>query len=88
MLSLFLLLITTLCAPGCFSIPLDNGDIRRTLAFTAKINATGFVNLVQADQARAKALRERSLGSHPNNFRRTSSFSINNTVVFFYFSFL
>jgi hypothetical protein len=90
MLFLFSCLFVLLAAgiPGSLGLPQARGEIKPSLSILARINTTGFANLVEADRARAEYLRSGRFAptSEARNFRRTSSFSVQNTGVHYFSS--
>ena len=78
-----LLTVFALFIPGSSAIPQARRDVKQTLAIAARINATGFTNLVLADQARARFLMAGCHHPHHDNHRRSTSFSVTNAVVGF-----
>jgi hypothetical protein len=77
-------LMVALSLTGVSATPLVS-DSKMSLAIATKIKATGSVNIVAADQARAKALKEsglaRAQAKAAGNTKRASSFPVTNSAV-------
>jgi hypothetical protein len=76
--SLVSFLLVALSLSGVQATPLVNSN---KLSFAARVNATGSANIVAADQARAKALKEYGLAKSSGNAKRSSSFPVTNSAV-------
>jgi len=70
---------------GALAVPFIRNVPNASLAIARSINTTGFQNIVAADQARAKVLREMGLASHSGgahlNARDGSSIPVTNAAV-------
>ena len=73
-LSLLLLAVTSVSAT-----PIQRDTKRFSLAFAAKVNGTGSVNIADADRARAASLRANGLAK--KNGKRDGTVSVTNTAV-------
>jgi hypothetical protein len=85
--SLALLSLLVSSYHGAMAIPFARSASNVNLAIARSINITGFPNIVAADQARAKVLREMGLASGATDggallkARGESSFPVTNAVV-------
>lgn len=78
---LFGLILLAISSPTASAEPVNLDSSSVTLSFAARVNASGYVNVAEADRARIAYLRSSAKGRPTLNQRDGISFSLQNTAV-------
>lgn len=77
------LLVLLLVAVSCCAAVVPVAHDFKKLAFTRSLNATGTLNIAEADRARFRILKDQALGQVGSPDKRLSSILVTNTAVSF-----